>query len=764
MLALGRQAGLTVGFAPDARCGGQAGVSGRMSLETALARLLDGSACEASRPDARTVVIRPRRRPAAPRAPDAAPALPAAVPVSRPIDLGEVVVTAEKRETLLSSSASGLSAISAADLARVDGVDAQALTLMAAGVTVTNLGPGRNKILLRGVSDGPLTGHTQSTVGIYLGELRLTYNAPDPDLPYLDLARIEVLRGPQGSLYGSGSIGGVVHLAPNAPDVTARSGVLAVTVGDTNHGSGSAGAHLVVNQPLLSGRGAVRLVAWSQHDGGVIDNPARGAQDVDRTRRQGLRLAGLLDAGPETELEATLVLQTIDTRDAQYAQSAVGGLARATASAEPHDNDFSALSVTGRWSPDWARLTASVGALDHDVNTTYDAHGASRSLVPPGAAPDRYTDENDIRGALGEMRLTSVGTGPLQWIIGGFGAYGHQSLDAILTTTAGATGYQERRRDRLLETAVFGEASYDLTPDITATLGGRIFASRLRTRSELTSPDGLRAFAGRTRNAGFAPMGRIAWRPTPGLTVYALAAEGYRTSGFNTAGGAGQAFGGAYGALQPLREYGGDQLTNYEVGTRWRSPGGGVAFRGAVFFADWRNIQADLLLPSGLPFTANLGQGQSRGLEAEASVRRGPLTVTASLGAQDPELRRVAAGLTGRAEVALPGVARLTWSASASRDFTGPAGWVLTLDGAYVHVGNSRLTLDAVTAPRMGDYGDLRLGLGAAKGPLHAALRLENALDGRGDTLAFGNPFQSPDLTTTPQRPRTVRLELSRTF
>lgn len=763
LLALGRQSGLSIGFAPDARCGGVAGVSGRMTVDAALSRLLQGSACEAIRPDARTVVIRPRRLALHLRT---QPSPPPSLPVLdvAPAELGEVVVTAEKRESLLSSSASGLSAISGAELARLNVADAQTLALMAAGVTVTNLGPGRNKILLRGVSDGPLTGHTQSTVGIYLGDLRLTYNAPDPDLPYLDLARIEVLRGPQGSLYGSGSIGGVLHIVPNAPDPRGRSGVIALSAADTAHGDPSFGGYVVANQPLLAGRGAVRLVAWSHREGGAIDDQARGLSNIDRTRRHGLRLSGLLQPGADLELDATLVVQNIDTRDAQYAQPAVAPLARAVRTAEPHDNDFAALSVSGRWSPAWGRLTASIGALDHDVSTTSDAAGAPPSLVPPGAQPGRYRDENEIRGVVGEMRLASVDPSRLQWIVGAFGAFGRQRLDAALTTTAGTAGYQEARRDKLLETALFGEASWDVTPDLTATLGGRVFASELRTSSVVSPPGAPRLFSGRNLNRGFAPMGRIAWRPREGLTLYVLTAEGYRTQGFNTGGPAGQRFGTETDGLQPLRRYGGDELTSYEGGARWRSADGHVSARAAVFLANWQDIQADLLMASGLPFTANLGTGQSRGVEAEATVRRGELLLSASVVAQDPELRTLAAGLPGRAETALPGVARLTWSLSATRAFVLPRDWDLALDAAYTHVGGSRLTFDAAAAPRMGDYGDLRLGAALAHDGLRLAVRVENALDGHGDTLAFGNPFQRSDLTTTPQRPRTVRLEIQRAF
>ena len=756
LIALGQQAGVSLGFAPNARCGGRAGVSGRMSLDEALRRLLDSSACVASRPDARTVVIQARPAPS-----------PRPVSPPRPVPtttLGEVVVTAQKSETLLSASPYALTVAASQDLERRGVTDVRDLSLLAAGVTVTNLGPGRDKVLLRGLSDGPLTGHTQSTVGLYLGDLRLTYNAPDPDLPLIDVARVEVLRGPQGSLYGAGSIGGILQVVPNPPDTAARSGRLSVGYADTAHGAGSPSVEAVLNQPF-AGRGAFRIVAWAESVGGYIDNPLLGRRDVDRSKRHGVRAAALWRAVDDLTLELTVIDQGIATRDAHYADAAVGPLARATPNPEPHDNDFRALALDVRWNPAWGRVTFSLGGLNHDVGTTYDATAAPASLVAPGAHPETFEDGNKIRGVVGEMRATSVGTGRLHWTAGVFGSFGDQDLDAVLTPEEPAAAYVEVRRDRLRESAVFGEASYDLRSDLTLTLGGRLFESRLRTRSEITLGEPVRSFVGRTRDRGFAPKVLAAYRPTADLTLYVQAAEGYRTAGFNTAGPPGQSFGEASGDLQPLRRYMGDELWNFEAGVRWRAPELGLSVRAAAFQADWEDIQADLLLPSGLPFTANLGDGRSRGVEVEANYVRGGLTATGNLVSQEPELRRPAPGLPTRPDSGLPGVPDLSYAATVAYSAALPKSRTLDLVASYAYVGRSRLTFDALTAPEMGGYGDLRLGATLSSGDLALRLFVDNVLDHRGDTLAFGNPFTfRTESQRTPQRPRTVSLRIDRTF
>lgn len=760
LLAFARQAGLSLGFTPEADCRGLAGLNGRMSVDEGLTRLLAGSGCDAHRPDARTIVIRPAKHAAR-----AVPTTrtPAEAGAGAGADLAEVVVTADKTERLLSQSASALTAMTGKDLARAGVADVGDLSLMAAGLTVTNLGPGRDKVILRGLSDGPLTGHTQSTVGLYLGDLRLTYNAPDPDLPLADIARVEVLRGPQGSLYGAGSIGGVLHIVPRKPDPTAFGGLVSASIGDRRHGSPSYGLQAVLNQPIPAHDAAVRFVGWSEQTGGAIDDVTRGLKDIDRTRRLGFRVSALWRVSPAFEAEAMVVDQNIGTRDAHYADPAIGALARGSAIAQPHDNDFLAASIGGRWSLDWGSITATLGALDHDVGTTYDASTAPASLAAAGSAPRSFKDDNEIRALVAEARAASSGASKWRWTLGAFASLGDQWLDGEVRSANGAVGYREARRDKLHEAALFGEASYDVAPWLTATAGARLFEARLRANSNVASPGGARAFRDTVSYTGLAPKFVLAVRPWQDVTVYASAAEGYRTAGFNTAGALGQTFSQA-GGPQPLRRYVGDELWSYELGARWRADVIGLAARVAAFQADWADIQADLLLPSGLPFTSNLGDGRSRGVEGEASWRRGPLEVNGAFVLQDPELIHPAEGLRLGDETSLPGVPNVSFSASAAYETPLARDWSASLRATYAYVGPSRLLLAPGNAARMGGYDSVRLAITLSSPEIEARLAVDNALDGRGDTLAFGNPFLSTRRAATPQAPASVTATLTRRF
>jgi outer membrane receptor protein involved in Fe transport len=130
----------------------------------------------------------------------------------------ELMITARKRPERLDSLPAGVSALSGEQLFATGSDDTRDTAGQLVGVTMTNLGPGRDKLLMRGLSDGAFTGRARSTVGTYLDDTPINYNAPNPDLRLVDVERVETLRGPQGALYGSGALAGVYRIVANKPD------------------------------------------------------------------------------------------------------------------------------------------------------------------------------------------------------------------------------------------------------------------------------------------------------------------------------------------------------------------------------------------------------------------------------------------------------------------------------------------------------------------------------------------------------------------
>jgi iron complex outermembrane receptor protein len=231
LIDLGVQARVTLGGA-QACVGKGPGLSGAMTLRQALSKLTAGG-CQFEILDAATVRVTALPRPT----PTPAVRLIAVVHDTAAID--EVVVTATKRRTRLRSAPGGISVVGSGRLIDTGAVDTTSISQQTAGFFTTNLGAARNKIMLRGLSDGTFTGRTQQTVATYLDNIPLTYNAPDPDLRLIDVERIEVLRGPQGSLYGSGSLSGVYRIVSRKPDLEAMSGFALASIAATESGSPS---------------------------------------------------------------------------------------------------------------------------------------------------------------------------------------------------------------------------------------------------------------------------------------------------------------------------------------------------------------------------------------------------------------------------------------------------------------------------------------------------------------------------------------------
>jgi outer membrane receptor protein involved in Fe transport len=739
-------------------------LKGRYSLRDGLEHVLGGSGCGYRFLDPRAVLIQPLPQPQPVSRPPITPPSRPAPPITTPV--AEVTVAATRRPTPVDRSAYPVSTLSGALLDEQGISDVADIASLTPSMTVTNLGPGRDKILLRGLSDGPLTGRTQSMVGLYLDGVRLTGDAPDPDLMLVDMADAEVLRGPQGALYGSGSLGGVLQLVTRRPDAGALSGWLSVRAGLTEGGAPSDTLEGMANIPLIADRVALRVVAYREHLGGYIDNARLGGRDLNGVRRQGERIALQAQLNDRWTLRTGLVSQGIETRDSQYGERGLKPYTQRNFIAEPHDNDFSELYSSLHGDLGWAALDWTVSGISHRLNSRYDATILPPVPMPAGASA--FDDHNDIAILTSEASLASPAGARVSWLAGLFAAHTRQSEDLKLSSVAAPAviGFTEARRDHLDEAAVYGEADFPLMAGFHLTAGGRLFFTRGQVRSVIAAPLSATgsAYGGRYSRTGFAPKLLLSYRPSDTLMIYVAAAEGYRAGGINTTGVPGQVFSDA-GGVEPNRRYQSDELWSYEAGVRISLLSGRLNLRGAAFDARWSNIQSDQLLPSGLPFTANIGDGQNRGLELEGGYREGPLSLRGSLLLNLPELDHANPAFPARGDLGLAGVPERTWTVAAGYEWPLPAGMTLRLDGRYSYVGRSHLTFDAVTSPQMGGYGDGRLAatLGAARWSLTAAV--DNPADGRGDTFAYGNPFTLRIAQqTTPQRPRTFSVTIKAAF
>jgi outer membrane receptor protein involved in Fe transport len=755
LFAVQARVSIDVGAARD--CGPSRGFSGRGSPEAVLKALLRDTGCDLRRIDERAYQI-VRRAPSPARPPvTVAPVGEVETPIE---PLSELVVVATRRPTLADRLAYSVSVLDERAAAAQGVRDANDLALVMPAMTVTNLGPGRDKVILRGLSDGPLTGQTQSMVGIYLNDVRLTYNAPDPNLLMVDVAQVEVLRGPQGALYGAGSLGGVLQLTTHRPDPSAFDAWAAVSASTSRGGEAGGRVSGMINVPLLDGRAAARVVAYADQQGGYVDDPGLGRDDVNRTRRTGVRAAVLAQLVGGWTGDVGVTAQAITSDDTQYATPAVGAFARRNRLAEPHDNDFleGHVGLSGLIGGAKAKITLAV--VRHDISSRYDASAAPPVAIAPGTAV-AFDDDNHVGAIMLDASMASDDHARIQWQVGTFLARTRQGRDGDLlaVSPAKASLATEYRRDILEEAAVFGEAIGDLGRGWSVTLGGRLFATRSEASSRAESLGATTAFRGSQSYVGFAPKAVLAFAPTGRTLFYVQAAEGYRAGGFNTALIPSQPFLTSGG--EPQRRYDGDELWSFEGGAKVSLMDGRLRLRTAVFQAFWKSIQSDQLLPSGLAYTANLGEGRNTGVEAEAAYVAGPLRLDASFLLNTPELETVNPAFPGRKDLGLAGVPKqaLTLGVSHERPLIGD--WRLGTDARLSYIGRSRLSFDATTAPTMGDYVTARAAVRVQSDRLSVGLSVDNLFDGRGDTFAYGNPFSLRlGRQTTPQRPRTVSLEL----
>lgn len=752
-------------------CGpdGRAGLSGRYTLSQALARLLAGAPCSWRIVDAKTVRVTPlERRPQA-----AGPATPAVT---------ELLVTARRRPERLDVLPAGVSVVSGEQLFATGAYDVRDTAGQLVGVLTTNLGPGRDKLLMRGLSDGAFTGRARSTVSTYLDDAPINYNAPDPDLRLTDIERVETLRGPQGALYGSGALAGVYRIVANKPDPERYAAGLSGIASTTEGGSASYVTEGYANLPLANGRAAVRLVAYYDDLGGYLDNVSLRLSNVDSTTREGGRAALRIALSDNWTLDVSAVAQRLQSRDTQYVTQTVTNpraAVRANQVREASSNNFTQGAFTLRGALGGADIAATTSYVQHDFSNLYDASSAASSF-DTGATLGIYSEAARIRRFVQDVLVTSTGSGPVSWLVGAYGSTSVErtpgALDILAPPIAAAAiprlvrVYEEDRRDHLHEIAVYGEAAWRLAPGWTLSAGARGSRSALEVKSTIagappTEPRDIRASS---RFTGFSPKVSLQYEFMDGNLVYALYSEGFRPGGVNSTN---------FLTVNSTRtSYEPDRLQNFELGAKGRFDDGRLVLRGAAFYDLWSNIQSDQYRQNGLAYTANVGDGHIQGFEAEAAYETDfGLSLQANALYSAPKftsvnldfLKSQPGGDFTKTQLGsgLPGAPRWSGGLLARYDRPLAHGFSLRLAAQASYVGPARLSFDPTFSARTDAVWDASLIADLVARRWSAGLFVTNPAGSAGNTFAYGNPFTFGQVRqVTPQRPRTVGVRLSTAF
>lgn len=764
------QSNLSIGGV-SACAGRTEGLSGRYTVDEGLRRLLDGSNCRFRHVASDTVRILPLQRPEPPPAP--APGAEPAPPPEPPPDLmlQEVVVNATKRAAVVDQLPYAVSALRSEDLQAAGAVDIDDVASQLASLSTTNLGPGRDKILLRGLSDGVFTGRTQSTVGVYLDDVPITYNAPDPDLHIGDLDELEVLRGPQGTLYGGGTMSGIYRIVPRKPELDEVSGSFRGGLAYTQGGGLSDQAEGAFNAPLIKDRLAIRAMAYQDVEGGYIDDIKLRQNQIDRSVRTGGRAYLRGEVDPSLTITLGGAYQAIHSNDTQYISPNLGRLHRANLVREASDNNFGHAEAVIEKVGGWGAFRSTTSWVRHDFSSLSDATNALPlfGFTAPGVGS--YDEPSKIDMLVEDAVWTSPGGGRLQWLAGLFGSLTQEQTNAFVragdqTAAPSQLLYQEHRSDHLSEAAVYGEATWSFTDALQATIGARAFLDRVETRSDVNAPqiDATRLFHGATNGNGISPKLALSYRLPGRQLLYASIEEGHRAGGFNTGGLIGAVFVTSPQVPGLHRRFGADELWNYEVGAKLSFFGGRLRLRTAGFYNAWKNIQTDQFLISGLSYTANAGDGRNLGLETEAQVRLTPSwTLQANALVDQPVLEKPAPGFFPK--VGLPGVPDVLAGARTEYRFPLPWGMNGLVSAEARYVGRSQLTFNPFIQAPMGGYVLGRLSAQVSYRRWRLAAFLSNPTNESGNTFSYGNPFNFQQVReVTPQRPRSLRILLSAEF
>ncbi|WP_447725718.1 TonB-dependent receptor domain-containing protein [Sphingomonas koreensis] len=754
IVAIGRQSGVNIATAePGAARIRTPAVNGAMSIDSALRHLLAASGLVAVWRGPNSIRIeRARKPPPSRRVPPPSP------PPSSPQDEVEIVVTATKQPVPLEAypGAANVIDLNSPGMRRLAGQGTQALVETLPVLASTSLGPGREKLFLRGIADSSFTGPTQATVGQYLGEVQLNYNAPDPNLSLYDMERVEVLQGPQGTLYGAGSLGGIVQLIPRAPVLGRWKGEILAAIGSVAHGKMTGDAAAVLNAPIGS-RAAVRLLGYVGERGGYIDDVGRGLRDVNRASTIGARGSIKAELGRGWTIDLGGTFQRIVNHDAQYSEANLPPLSRASAVAQPATNRFLLAQISARkiWD-DGLELVNSVALVRNHLFARHDSTGRTTGV----SAVDTYTDAELVTA---ESRLSRRFPDNSGWLVGAHATISDESLIRMAERTD-APAFLRGVGNRIVDTALFGQATVRISPIVTATVGARLSYVALSGFNILPGRIEEEIELGIVGNGALnlAPGAALLWRVRPDLSAFIRYQRGYRLGGYTLTAFTPEDI--EEGGL-PYRTFRPDKLDMVEIGSRFGRQGRGLRGGVALSIAQWRDIQADLNGVSG-PYTANIGSGRVFGLEASVNwAIRPELSVSASVFLADSTLYRPTSASDRRGADSLPNIPPITARMSIDRRFTIGQDAFLTLSGSGRYVGRSWLGVGRDLRILQGNYLETNATAELTLGRRVVFLDIQNILDVRGNRFSLGNPLSvAVGTQRTPLQPRMIRIGFRTAF
>jgi outer membrane receptor protein involved in Fe transport len=555
-------------------------------------------------------------------------------------DEATIYVTATKRETTLLEVPFSINAQTEKDIQRLGAGTIEDLSRNVAGLNVQNLGPGQSQISIRGVSAGQIIRDqpgVKEQVGVYLDESVISLSLFQPDLDLFDLNRVETLRGPQGTLFGSGSVGGTIRYITNQPDVDKMEGLVEANINVVDEDS--FGGHIkgAINLPL-GDMAAIRVVGYHTEYAGFINarRPGNGLdEDVNDGRRTGGRIALLFKPTPDISITPRVVYQEVRANGFNR-QEVYNLYANPFTTTRPPvtfkereqflllDEDFKddtlIADLTASADLGAVELTSVTTYINRDILVSRDASALTGSVsvdlgFPTAGVllPSNLVDTTDLKTWTQELRVASSGEGPFQWLLGVF----YSDVNRVYAQRLPTPGYDVFTDARfgagtsvavangfplnspynadlpydIKQKAVFGEASYDITEALTATAGLRYYNFK-EVRDFVSGglfSNGDTQLDEKTKSDGFSPRLLLSYEAADDVIINLQASKGFRLGGVN------DPLNENLCSAQDRIDYGGfdryddESLWNYEAGVK--SKFGAISLNAAAFYTDISNLQ-----------------------------------------------------------------------------------------------------------------------------------------------------------------------------
>lgn len=603
----------------------------------------------------------------------AAAACPALAATATPTDPtpDEIVVTALKRgSTPIQQTPISITAVTGDRIAEVRATKISDLASLVPGLTFVDAGQSFRRVVMRGIESAG-----EPTVGVYYDETPVSgmigagndAGASTPELRLFDVERVEALKGPQGTLYGAGSMGGTLRVIYNKPQFETQ-GLVDASVSDTHYGGVNYNGQAMVNLPVVADKIAVRAVGFYQRNEGYIDQVWLGIRNINDAKTYGGRLMVRLMPTERLTIDGAAYYDR-STTDTAYWVTNVGKYQNDARLRLPIRDKTRLYSGTANWDLGGVKATGVVSYMDRDLSIVSDVSRYIQRLLPLGCqylynggvpcpAPtySAYLATNGAAGTSGldpqqamhaltaELRLASAAPGPVNWTVGGFYSRRTTNVANYQLNADPATGviYQPYSvdtvryvHDVLRQLAAYADVSWDITPRLSIAGGARYFDYHKDVigHTDIAYPLLGIGVIPRTEYTshehGTVVRANASYKVTPNVMGYFEASQGFRP------GGANQVIG-----LPNLVPYKSDSLWDYEAGLKTQWLDRRLTVDVDIFRIDWSNMQVAQRTSDGrFSYIANGGAARVQGVEAEASLTplRG-LTIDANAAYMDARL------------------------------------------------------------------------------------------------------------------------------